>query len=74
MKRVLLMVGVLAVGPAQAEVTYTFTAVAQKLWTFPTTIYCVEPVKMQGRVPQRGCVLSQRAVAYPNLRTIGRPF
>jgi hypothetical protein len=64
------IVGVLAAGSTQAAETYTFTAVVQKLWSFQTTIYCVEVVKFQGRVPQRGCILSERAIAYPNLRNV----
>jgi hypothetical protein len=63
-------VGVLAAGLAHADESYTFTAFLQKLWSFQTTIYCVEPLKFQGRVPQRGCVLSERAIAYPNLRNV----
>src|SRR5215204_2241684 len=64
------IVGVLAAGLAHADESYTFTAFLQKLWSFQTTIYCVEPVKFQDRVPQRGCVLSERAIAYPNLRNV----
>ena len=64
------VVGMLAAGSTQAAETYTFTAVVQKLYSFPTTIYCVEPVKFQGRVPQRGCTLSERAIAFPNSQHI----
>jgi hypothetical protein len=64
------IVAVLAAGSTQAAETYTFTALVQKLYSFPTTIYCVEPVKFQGRVPQRGCTLSERAIAYPNSKNI----
>jgi hypothetical protein len=64
------IVAVLAAGSTQAAETYTFTALVQKLYSFQTTIYCVEPVKFQGRVPQRGCTLSERAIAYPNSRNI----
>jgi hypothetical protein len=64
------ILAVLAARSTQAAETYTFTAILQKLWSFQTTIYCVEPVKLQGRVPQRGCTLSERAIAYPNLRNV----
>jgi hypothetical protein len=64
------VVGVLATGSTQAAETYTFTAVVRKLYSFQTTIYCAEPVKLQGRVPQRGCTLSERTIAYPNSTNI----
>jgi hypothetical protein len=71
MRRALLgFIGVLAAGSTQAAETYTFTAVVQKLWQFPTTIHCVEPVKFEGRVPQRGCMLSEPGIGYPNSRNI----
>ena len=58
--------GISATGAVLAEgYSFTFTAVVHKMWSFQTTVFCVEPIKKEGRVP-RGCILSERAIAYPN--------
>lgn len=66
MRQVLLgLLGVLAVGAAQAE-TYSFSSVMNGLWAEQTIINCTGPQTNGGeRVPQ-GCTLSERAIAYPS--------
>jgi hypothetical protein len=65
MRQVLLgLLGVLAAGAACAE-TYSFAAVIQRAFQEQTTIQC-DGAKLNGRVPT-GCILSERAIAYPNL-------
>src|SRR4051794_37847562 len=58
------LVGVMAAGAAWAE-SYSFPAVIQRAFQEQTTIQC-EGAKLSGRVPT-GCILSERAIAYPNI-------
>jgi hypothetical protein len=67
MRQVLLgLVGVMAAGAACAE-GYSFPAVIQNAYQEQTSIEC-EGSKLSGRVPT-GCILSERAIAYPNARS-----
>ena len=64
MRQVLLgLVGMVAAGAARAE-SYSFVAVIQGAYREQTSIQCDGP-KVPGRVPT-GCILSERAIAYPN--------
>ena len=64
MRQVLLgLVGMIAAGAAWAE-NYIFVAVIQGAYQEQTSIQCDGP-RVPGRVPT-GCILSDRAIAYPN--------
>ena len=64
MRQVLLgMVGVMVAGAACAE-GYSFVAVIQGAYQEQTSLECDGP-RVPGRVPT-GCILSERAIAYPN--------
>ena len=74
MRRVLLgLVGVLAAGPGHAGEIYSFTVLLNGgKWLGQQLIYCQEPARMNGRVPER-CILSERSTVYPETK-IPRPF
>ena len=71
MRQVLLgLVGVMAAGAACAE-SYSFAAVIQGAYQEQTSIECDGP-RVPGRVPT-GCILSERAIAFPNNQTNPHP-